>query len=129
MYKTALKEGYQYKTTRGLISTEDLFILPLTGNNEFSLDAVAKTIAKDIKEEEEESFVSTNNVNSTNTNKLEIVKDIIADKLAKRAAKLAEKDKAEKKRKLLEILARKQDASLENKTETELLAELEALNA
>lgn len=129
MYKTALKEKYLYKTNRGHISTEDLFDLPLTGNNGFNLDKVAQNIAADIEQDGKQSFVSTNTVNPTNERKLEIVKDVIADKLAEQAAKLASKEKAEKKRKLLEILSRKQDESLEAKTEAEILAELQALDA
>ena len=127
MYKLALKENYLFKTSRGMISTEDLFDLPLSGNNGMNLDKIGKGIIADIKEDGEESLVTANVVNPTNANKLAIVKDIIADKLAAKAAKETAKANSEKKQKLLAILARKQDASLEAKTEAEILSELEAL--
>jgi len=128
-YKIALQEGYLFKTSRGMITTQDLFTLPLQGSNGFNLDKVAQTIAADIKAEGEESFVTTGTVNPTNSIKLEIVKDIIADKLAAKQARLNAKTKADKKAKLRDILSRKQDESLEAKTEAEILAELEALDA
>jgi hypothetical protein len=127
LYKLALKENYLYRTNRGAIATEDLFDIPLSGNNGFNLDQIAKNIAHDIKQDGEESFVSATIVNPTNENKLAIVKDIIHDKLVAKEEKANAKEKAAKKQKLLEILARKQDLSLEAKTEAEILAELEAL--
>ena len=128
MYKTALQENYLYKSPRGMISTEDLFDLPLKSTNgNMDLNTVAKSIAADIKADGEESFVSAAVVNPTNANKLAIVKDIIHDKLVAQEAKKDAKAKAAKRAKLLEVLARKQDASLESKSEAEILAELEAL--
>ena len=123
MYKTALKEGYLYKTRQGMINTQDLFDLSLE-----NLNTLGQSIIAEIEQAGRTSLISTNTVNPINAHKLEIVKDIIADKLAEKAAKVAVKEKAEKKRKLLEILARKQDESLESKTEAELLAELQALD-
>ena len=124
LYKIAAKENYLFASTVGTLVVSDLFDLNL--NN---LDKVAKIIAKDIKQDGEESFVSTTAVNPTNANKLEIVKDIIADKLAAQQARMDLKAKAEKKARLLEILAKKQDATLESKSEAELLAELQALES
>ena len=123
MYKTALKEGYLYKTSRGMATTQDLFDLSLE-----NLNTVGQSIIANIEQDGKTSLISTNVTNPTNARKLEIVKDIIADKLAEKAAKIDAKAKAEKKRKLLEILSRKQDASLEAKTEAELLSELQALD-
>ena len=94
-----------------------------------NLNTVGQSIIADIEQDGKTSLISTNVTNPTNARKLEIVKDIIADKLAEKAAKLASKDKAEKRRKILEVLSRKQDISLEAKPEIELLAELQELDA
>ena len=123
LYKLAAKEAYFFKTHKGLATIVDLFNLSLE-----DLNTVGQSIMADIEQDGKTSLISTNTVNPTNVRKLDIVKDIIADRLAEKAAKVAAKDKAEKKRKLLEFLARKQDASLESKTEAELLAELQALD-
>ena len=128
MYKEALKCGYRYESVRGLITTEDLFHVPLRNNNGFNLDEIAKNLSKKIKEESEESFVvPKTDKTSTLNKKLEIVKDVIKDKLDEEKARLEAAEKAEKKRKILELLAKKQEEKLGEKTEEELLKELEKL--
>ena len=126
-YKTALKKGYHYQTVRGMISTEDLFVLPLTGNNGLNLDEVAQVLAAHIEAKERKSFVKQDTSDPSEPIKLEIVKDIISDKLKEKEERLLAKEKAERKQKILEILSRKNDASLEAKSPEELMAELEAL--
>jgi hypothetical protein len=61
-------------------------------------------------------------------NKLEIVKHIIGVKMAEAEAAKIKADKAAERAKLLDILARKQEQSLENSTEEELLAKLAAID-
>ena len=125
LYKTAVKNNYLFKTNKGFIQVQDLFHLPLVG--EVSLDEVAKTLAKNLKEEEELSFVHITDKNKEVELKLEIVKDIISDKLKKQEERKQAAEKAAKKEKILKILASKQDKALEEKTEEQLLEELEAL--
>ena len=57
MYKTALLNNYRFPSSKGNLTTEDLFDLNLSGK--FSLDSVAKSLAKSIKEAEITSFVNT----------------------------------------------------------------------
>jgi len=128
LYKLALKEQYLFKSNRGMLSTEDLFELPLEGNNGLNLDKIAQSIDADITQDGKQSFVKANAVNPTNANKMEIVKDIIHDKLvAQEARKTAASNKV-KREKILTILASKQDDAMANKSEAELLAELAAVS-
>jgi hypothetical protein len=69
----------------------------------------------------------TNPAKATLETKLEVVKHVIAIRLAEdQAAKAAAAKKLEKE-KLLAVLDRKQDAVLENLTEAELLARINNL--
>jgi len=127
MYKKALKSHYKFKTIRGIIHTEDLFDLPLTGNKNFNLDEIAKTIDADIQQDKRTSFVETTPVNPTNANKLELVKDIIADKIAEKQKAEQAASNTAKRQQILRLLAEKQDNALAQKSEEELIKELDAL--
>ncbi len=126
MYKTALQNHFTYNSTVGAISTEELFELPLTGNKGLNLDKIAKTLDNEIKTQGT-SFVSAVPADKIPTQKLELVKDVIATKLAEQAALKTAAENKTKREKILQILASKQDEVLSSKTEAELLAELEAL--
>lgn len=108
LFEQASRLKLRYKTNCGLVTTEDLWDLPLT-----SLDEVAKSLNKQVKEAGEESFIE---VKSTANEKLElsfeIVKYVIKVKLVEQeAAKLA-KENAAKKQQLLELLHQKQNEEL-----------------
>jgi hypothetical protein len=61
------------------------------------------------------------------TQKLELVKEIIAVKIEERNLAHLAKENAEEKAKLLELLGRKKDAALESLSEEEILAKLNNL--
>ena len=56
MFEKATQEKYRFETTKGLVNTEDLWDLPLVGGN-CCLDDIAKDLNRDVKENEEESFI------------------------------------------------------------------------
>ncbi|BCJ47509.1 hypothetical protein GCM10010168_18670 [Actinoplanes ianthinogenes] len=129
IFEKATREKFRYPSTKGLLTTEQLWDLPLTAKSGFSLDDVAKAVNAELKAIDTESFVATetNPAKATLETKLEVVKHVIAFRLAQdEAAKAAAAKKLEKE-KLLEILGRKQDAVLENLTEAELLARINNL--
>ena len=127
-FKKAVQQKLRFETAIGLVTVEDLFNLKLTGNRGLNLDTVAKTINKQLKESEEESFVSKpTTANAELQLKLDIVKEIIADKLQeKKTAEEATANKA-KRDKLLALKSKKQDESLESLTEEEIDAQLAEL--
>ncbi|WP_430781392.1 hypothetical protein [Actinoplanes sp. G11-F43] len=129
VFEKATREKFRYPSTKGQLTTEQLWDLPLTAKSGFSLDDVAKAVNAELKAAGTESFVATETNPATETlrAKLDVVKQVIATRLAEdQAAKAAAAKKLEKE-KLIEILGRKQDAVLENLTEAELLARINNL--
>ncbi len=120
----------RYPSSKGLLTVEDLFDLPLTTTraNGVSLDTIAKAAHKLVKEAEEISFVDESTPRSTGDElALDIVKDIIAVKKSQNAQMLDRKVKAEKKKQILALIADKQNDELAGKPLAELLAMVEAL--
>lgn len=123
MFEKASKIKLRFQSNKGLLTTEDLWDLSLS-----NLNVVAKSLNKQIKAEEEEDFLKA--AKSSNVElklAFDIVLHILNVKKAELEAREAAADKAVKKQKLLEILAKKQDASLENMSEEEIKAQLSAL--
>ena len=81
LFKEALAQKLRFKTIRGNISIEELWDIPLTSKNGFSLNDIAKDIYLELKQEVEIDFVGgATSENSEGNLKLEIVKEIIKDK-------------------------------------------------
>jgi len=124
----ATRSKWRFQTTRGNISVEELWDLPLKSRTNFDLDTVAKTVNRQVKETEEESFVTTTTKNIEPKEKLELVKYIISVKLQEAKNKQDAQAKAERKQQILELLAEKEVEGLKAKSKDELLKELEELN-
>ena len=77
LFEKASKMKLRFSTTKGVLSTEDLWDLSLE-----SLDKIAKNLYKQIKESEEISFISEKSSEDTLASmKLEIVKFVITFKM------------------------------------------------
>lgn len=122
-YKRAAKKKLRFDTPRGMLATEDLFDLGFD-----DLNTAAKTVNKRIKENEEESFIEPEVASSTDDKlRLTILKDVIKTKLdAKAAAEKAMLTK-QKKARILELMAEKEDEDLKGKSMEELSAMLDDL--
>lgn len=132
LFEVASREKYRFPSVKGDLTTEQLWDLPLTSRSgsEFDLDTVAKTVNAELKSVTEESFVSmaaSNPAKALLETKLEIVKHIIAVRLAWNEARLAETKRKAEKAKLLELIADKQDESLKSLSLEELTARAAAL--
>ncbi len=132
MYKEAIKNKWVFDTVRGQISVQDLFDLPLISNNHFNLDAVAVNLSEKIDKLKTKSFVKIQSKAKKQEKEvllkqLEIVKDIISDKIAEQKAIRKAQENAQRRNKILELLAQKQDDKLSQKSEEDLLDELERL--
>lgn len=129
IFEQASRQQLRFYTPIGQLATDDLWNLPLkAARNKVSLDEVAKDLHRQLKECEETSFVEP----ATTTDevlqlKFDIVKHVIGVRLAENAAAAEARYKSAEKQKLLEILARKQDASLETLSEDEIRAKIDAL--
>ena len=128
MFEKATRKKLRFETSKGNITVEDLWELPLASKDGFDLDNAAKVASRKLKETQEESFVKPVSVaNSDLALKLEIVKYIISVKLDEKTEREASAEKTAKKQKIMEIMNRKQDAALEGKSLEELERELASL--
>lgn len=130
IFEQASREKLRFETPRGHVSVEDLWDLPLssTSPNKPNLDDVARGIHKQLKESEEVSFVQP--VTAKDGSAMlgfEVVKHIIAVKMAERDAARLASDKAAQKQKIMGLIAQKQDEQLSSKSLEELTAMVSAL--
>ena len=119
LFKIAAMKKYRFNY-KGLITVEDLYDLKVE-----ELDKIYKNLKANQKNNAEESLLQTVSKEDRElNNKIEIIKIIVADKLAakERAMKAAEK-RAQNQR-ILEILADKKDEALKEKSVEELQAML-----
>lgn len=122
MFKEASRLKLRFSTPIGLLSTEDLWDLPLESKTKVNLDSIAILLNREIKDTKEESFISKSKVNPVTELKLEIVKAIIEIKLKETSDKLQAKIKAEQRNKIDAIISKKEDESLESLSLEELKA-------
>lgn len=117
IFLTASKHKFRYPY-KGLISTEDLWDLNLE-----QLDTIYKILSKTAKDLHEDSLLTVSCRNDDDyvlDMKIEIVKCIFEEKVEAARKREAEIVNAEKKRRILEVLAKKQDESYNNMSEDEL---------
>jgi hypothetical protein len=123
MYKKALRTKLRFSTTKGKLTTEDLFDLSLT-----DLNNLAITLDKKLSETPRKSFISDIAPDTQEDElRFNIVKDIITLKLVERNAAQNAKAKAAEKAQLLEILHRKQNEALESLSVAEIEAKIAEL--
>lgn len=130
IFEAAARNGFRYISTKGELSTEQLWSLPLLAANQFDLNNVAIVINSALKAISEESFVSikpTQGKADLET-KLEIVKHIIATKQAEQAKARDAAERSAKREKLVQALANKEDQELTNLTPDEIRAKLAELD-
>lgn len=123
MYKKALRTKLRFSTTKGKLTTEDLFDLSLT-----DLNNLAIALDKKLSETPRKSFISDLTPDTQEDElRFNIVKDIITLKLVERNAAQNAKAKAAEKAQLLEILHRKKNEALENLSVAEIEAKIAEL--
>lgn len=122
MFEFALKNKVRFPF-KGLVSVEDLWDLSVR-----DLDGIFKTLNAQVKKSQEESLLATKTKeDETLATQIEIVKHIVKTKLAEAETAKQSKELKEKKQKIMEIIAAKQDESLHNASVEELQAMLENL--
>lgn len=123
MYKKALRTKLRFSTTKGKLTTEDLFDLSL-----IDLNNLAIALDKKLSETPRKSFISDITPDTQEDElRFNIVKDVITLKLAERNAAQNAKAKAAEKAQLLEVLHRKKNEALENLSVAEIEAKLAEL--
>jgi|SRR6478609_7566902 len=133
MFEQASRLKIRFDSPRGLLTIEDLWDLPLespTGNR-VNLDSIAVDLHRQTRSTADVvSFVSPAKQDTGKdvlTLKFEIVKHIIGVRVAERNELKAASDRKEKKARLLELIARKEDETLAGKSIEDLRAMVESL--
>jgi hypothetical protein len=131
MFEKAARTKLRFPSTRGELSAEQLWDLPLTSRSGFDLDTIAREINQNLKASTEDSFVTVrvNPMKDRFELSLDILKHIIQVKLDEiaEAARISAR-RAEKSR-LVEILDQKKDQALLNLTPEEIQQRIAALEA
>lgn len=122
LFEIAVREKYRFPY-KGMISTEDLWDLSVN-----ALDSIFKTLNKERKNADEESLLDVkDNVNTTLENKIAIIKHVVNVKQTEADNRLLEMEKKQQKQKIMNLIAKKQDETLENMSQEELLKKLSEL--
>lgn len=125
IFEKASRKKLRFTSDRGDLTTEQLWDLSLT-----NLDGIARGVNGRLKAVTEESFIDTtpHPDKPRFTLQLDILKYLITVKQEEAQAVKDRSERVEKRRKLVEALAAKEDEALTRKSRAQLLKELEALD-
>jgi hypothetical protein len=122
MFELASRSKLRF-SYRGLISTEDLWDLKLE-----DLDEIYRSTNSELKEMSEDSLLEKKQTGAAVLElQVGIVKHIFEVKVEEAEARKDARERKAKKERILEIIAKKQDEDLENKTLDELKALAESM--
>jgi hypothetical protein len=118
-YKQATKEKLRFSTSKGLLSTEQLWDLSLT-----DLDTLAVSLEAEHKSSGKKSFLDTKSIkDKTSKLRFDVVLDVLNTKVEEAQALTEAKEIKEHNEKIITLIAEKQDESLKGKS----IKQLEAL--
>ena len=122
IFEQAAREGIRFPY-KGIVSVEDLWDLSVQ-----ELDKIFKVLNARIKTLEGESLLGTKNKADTDLDlQIAIVRHIVEVKLAEMALREMEKEKKQKRQKIMGILVAKQDEALQSLSEADLKKMLDEL--
>lgn len=129
MFEYAARNALRFPSSKGQLTAEQLWQVPLRSRDDFNLNMIAKLASKDLKETAEENFVESSKTpeHSRNELVLNIIKHVIATKLGEEEAARTRAERKQEKEKLLNILAEKQAGKLSELSEKELQKRIAAL--
>lgn len=136
IFEIAARRKFRFASVKGELTVEQLWDLPLiagsgiTRDVKCDLDTVGRGIVTELKGVTEESLV---NINPDPRKgeleaKLDIVKHIIASKQTEAAAAKSAAERADKRRKLVDAIASKDDEALTKASKEDLLKQLEEMD-
>jgi hypothetical protein len=131
LFEIAARKRFRFNSPQGLLTTEQLFGLPLTSVSKANLNDVAIGIADELDKAGTRSFVTTASTDPARTElneKLELVKFVIADREAANARERELVNKRQQREVLLDAIAAAERRELGSKSPEALRAELAALD-
>lgn len=124
-FETATRRKLRFQTTRGNLTVEDLWDVPLT-----VLDEAYKGLSRQIREAEDDSLLAKRDSGVEEaTLKRDLVKHVVEVRQAEATEKRSREARRAQAARVRELIAQKQDEALSGKSTEELaalLAELEA---
>lgn len=129
MFEKATRQKLRFDSSKGQLTVEDLWDLPLTSaTGKANLDDVARTLHRQLKNDDNVSFVNVEQKSDETVQlKFDIVKHIIDVRLAENATANVLRSNAEKKQNLLAIIAQKESETLMGASLDELKAMVASL--
>ena len=129
LFERASREAFRFPSSKGDLTTEQLWQLPLQSKGGFDLDTVAKQINAALKASAEESFVTptSNAGNNLLQAKLDVVKAVIAYKQSENERRRLAADKAVLRDQLRDALNNAEQQELLKLTPEQLRAKLAEL--
>jgi len=125
MYKQAAQLKLRFDTPKGPLAAEQLFDLTMTDLST-SIKKVNALLKKEKATDDELSFLEGVDTTETqNSLRFKILKDVYLTKKEARDAATLDYEKKQRKQRIAEIIAKKKDEALENKSIEELEKMLE----
>lgn len=135
IFEAASRRKYRFSSSKGDLTVEQLWDLPLaitspTRDVKADLDTIARSVNAELKGVTEETFVAIkpDPRKADLETKLEVVKHIIAVKLKAQEDAKSAAERAEKRRKLIDALASKEDEALAQMSREDILKQLSDLD-
>lgn len=129
LFEAASRKQLRFQSSKGQLTVEHLWLLPLTSANADSLDKLAMAANRELRELAEDSFVESkpNPRKAELTLQLDILKHVIGVKQAENAAKLADTQRREQIAQIEAALAEKQGDALKGMSAEDLEQKLKDL--
>lgn len=118
IYKKALKEHLRFNTSKGALSTEQVF--DLSQKDLSSEIRKIKKVLKDTDDDELSFLDGTKNVDATEQLRFDILKDVYLTKKEESEVASKAKENKEFKEKILDLIAEKKNEDLKSKSVEEL---------
>ena len=116
IFEKATRIKLRFETQKGLLTVEDLWDLPLTGNgNKTNLDDIARTLYTNLKHSEDVSFVFKDRKSDEKTQlAFDVVKYVIDIKLQEQEAAVQRQMNSDRRSQLQALIAQKEMEELAN---------------
>ena len=131
MFEKASRMKLRFSSSKGELTVEQLWDLPLQSKTGFDLDTLARAINRELRTLEDDSFVDTPRSNPRKIQlelSLEIVKRIIDVKQTENRQALNAADQRERRKRLEEVLHIRTQQELLSKSPAEIQAMLDAMD-
>lgn len=115
IFEQSLREKVRFNSNKGDLTTEQLWDLPLTSKSSLDLDTLERGVNSELKDMQEESYVNPkpNAQKRVLELKLAILRHVIDSKLAEAVEAEKYALRLTEKKRLLQILSKKQDEKLD----------------